>query len=113
MLEIVESCSDEVYLASYPMDHTDAWVGKLKWIDKHLPQYNKRVILMTAHKKLLARPDAILLDDRDDNIDQFCAVGGHGWLIPQPWNTKHDICNRDWTVLLESWMKMACKMTSN
>ena len=113
VLEIVESYSDQVYLTSYPMKDPVAWLGKLRWIERCLPQYMNKVILMTVHKRLLANPNAILLDDRDDNVDQFCAAGGHGWLIPQPWNTQHAICDRDWTVLLESWMKCACKMISN
>ena len=113
VLEIVESYSDEVYLTSLPMKDPVAWLGKLRWIEKHLPQYLNKVILMTAHKQLLAKPNTILLDDSDKNVDQFTAAGGFAWLIPQPWNTQHAICDRDWTVLLESWMKSACKMISN
>ena len=110
LLSIVEKYSDNIYLVSYPMNHTEAWVGKLRWIAKNLPSYQNRVILMTAHKKLLANPRAIIIDDRDDNVDKFVDAGGAGFLVPQMWNSKHRYSHSDWTVLLDSWMNCACKM---
>jgi 5'(3')-deoxyribonucleotidase len=115
IMRIVERYTDQAYLASYPMDHHDAWVGKLHWVDEHLPGYKSRLILMTAHKQLLARPGAILIDDRDDNISQFIEAGGQGYLVPQPWNSKHELFDSetDWLPDFELWMKNACKTTSS
>ena len=108
---IVEKHADQVYIASYPMDHPDAWVGKLHWINENMPAYKTKLILMTAHKEILARPDAILVDDRDDNIDKFVAAGGQGYLVPQPWNSKYAVFDSetDWLPDFDLWMKNACK----
>ena len=113
ILEILCKHTDDIYLASYPMDYYGSWVGKLKWINKYLPTYNSRVILLTAPKHFLAKPNTILIDDCDKNVEEFAAAGGMSYLTPQPWNSKHASCNCDWTELLESWMKKACKMISN
>ena len=112
ILEIIESYGDEIYLTSYPMKDPCTWLGKLRWIDKHIPQYNNKVILMTAHKQLLAKPGTILVDDRDDNVDKFCAAGGSGYLVPQPWNSAHKKYSSNWLVHFDLWMKSVCKTTS-
>jgi 5'(3')-deoxyribonucleotidase len=113
ILGICEACSTDVYLASYPMDHPEAWAGKLWWINENMPAYKTRVMLMTVHKQILARPNTILIDDRDDNVDKFIAAGGEAYLIPQPWNSKYEIFDSetDWMPDFDLWMKTACKTT--
>lgn len=111
ILEILESYTENIYLTSYPMEAPAAWAGKLEWIQYHLPHYRNRIILMTADKALLARPGAIIIDDRDDNVDKFCAAGGAGYLIPQPWNSKHKLCRSAWISDLDKWMKSICATT--
>ena len=50
---------------------------------------------MTAHlyslrrKHFCARPDALLIDDGDHNVEAFRANGGQTILVPRPWNSLH------------------------
>ena len=60
--------------------------GKMKWIKKHLPDYFHRTIITTASKGLLAKPGILLIDDNDENVDEFRVAGGKAITVPRPWN---------------------------
>lgn len=77
---------NQIYLLTTPMPHPGSWTGKMLWVEKHLPQYAKHFIVTQAAKSLLAGPDCLLIDDKDENIDEFVAAGGMGILVPRPWN---------------------------
>lgn len=74
-LSILTSPANSVYAAT----------GKLRWVQEHLPGLLDRVHL-TADKHLLASPDALLIDDDDDNCRLFIEAGGTAIVFPQPWN---------------------------
>ena len=59
--------------------------GKRAWIAKHLPGWERHLILGTM-KGLMAAPNKILLDDHDGNVDAFRDHGGRAVMIPRPWN---------------------------
>jgi hypothetical protein len=62
--------------------------GKLAWIGRHIPDYLGRLIMVTDMElKSRLAAGAILLDDSDDNCDQWDAAGGVSLRVPQPWNT--------------------------
>ncbi len=44
-------------------------------------------------KHLLAHKDALLIDDRDENVAEFRHAGGKAILIPRPWNNQR--CHTD------------------
>jgi len=78
-----------IYLLTTPMLNLESASGKMMWIDGNLPEFIKRIIITQAPKRLLARPDTLLIDDKDENIDEFIEAGGHGILVPRPWNELH------------------------
>lgn len=78
---------EQVGLLSSPCDTVGCREGKQQWVNKHLPQYRKRLFLGSA-KELFAGPTKILIDDNKGNIDRFVAAGGIGLLIPRPWNCR-------------------------
>lgn len=86
ILDVVESRFDDIYLLTTPMPHPGSGTGKILWIEKHLPRYAKRTIITQAPKHILAGPDCLLIDDRDENVAEFVAAGGVGILISRPWN---------------------------
>ena len=43
----------------------------------------------TIRKHFCARPDALLIDDSDHNVEAFLAHGGQAILVPRPWNPLH------------------------
>lgn len=64
--------------------------GKKAWIREHLPkELWSNCLYGSGAKSFCARPDAILIDDYDLNVDEFRAAGGRAVLVPRPWN-------RDW-----------------
>lgn len=62
-----------------------AAAGKVNWIKRFLPRYKKQYLLGCA-KHFMARPDAVLVDDADHNVEAFAGAGGQSILVPRPWN---------------------------
>ena len=91
--------SNNVYLVTLPMSNSESWTGKVEWVNKRLSIYNKRLTISTAPKSLLAGPDTLLIDDRDENIAEFIATGGSGILVPRPWNELHDLADESLQVV--------------
>lgn len=81
-----------VCLLSSPPRHPDCLAGKLEWIHTFLPKRMHRQFLFGPRKHFCARPDALLIDDRDKNVDDFRKHGGMAILVPRPWNSAHSSC---------------------
>jgi hypothetical protein len=63
---------------------------KQEFIRNNLPEFfnDKRYIITPSHTKhVLARPSALLIDDRITNVKDFKKSRGLAMLWPQPWNT--------------------------
>ena len=65
--------------------------GKADWIRKYLPKWLHRQFLIGPPKHFCARPDALLIDDAQHNIDAFREAGGQTLLVPRPWNRLRDV----------------------
>lgn len=66
-------------LLSAPSRQTESRVAKHDWVERELP--GTQLILRSAkHKKDFAEPNAILIDDREDNINGWNDAGGIGIL---------------------------------
>jgi len=74
-------------------DAATAAYGKVQWIERELPDYSHRYFLGAA-KDFLAHPGVCLIDDKNENIANFCGAGGEGFLVPRPWNMKHFIADK-------------------
>ena len=87
LVEQLEQLGD-LYIVSSQSDHPSSVEGKAQWMLKHFPHlYAKRTFFGTD-KWLMARPDAILVDDRVKNVRNFNAEGGVGVLFRMPHNSK-------------------------
>lgn len=89
ILDAIQKKFIETYLLTTPMPNPGSGTGKLWWIKQQVPKLYKKTILSYAPKSLLAGPDTLLIDDNDENIAEFVAAGGHGILVPRPWNALH------------------------
>ena len=78
-----------IYLLTTPMPNYESPTGKWLWIQDNMSMYLKRTIITQAPKHLLARPDTLLIDDKDENVDGFREAGGKALLVPRPWNHAH------------------------
>jgi len=79
-----------ITIATSPSLDPSCLAGKVRWMQRHLGG-SFRDFLIGPSKHLLAKPDVVLIDDRDSNIDAFRKHGGQAILFPQPWNTNHHI----------------------
>lgn len=88
---LIEMCAQmvgktNVFLFTVPIKDPDCMAGKMEWIYDKMPQWLHHQFLIGPHKWLCAKPDALLIDDYDKNIEQFAANGGQTILVPRPWN---------------------------
>lgn len=80
---------DNIAVLTAPNQSGGCYIGKAKWIQKHYPQFNKKIIFANAGaKRFLAGPGRILVDDRNENVDDFNKSGGYGFLWPRKWNRR-------------------------
>jgi hypothetical protein len=77
---------ENVCMATSPTKCPDSVAGKLEWIHENMPSWMHRQFAITPRKERLANPHAILIDDLEPNITRFERRGGHGVLVPRPWN---------------------------
>lgn len=104
ILKAVESRvgKDYTFLLSSPSRSPTAWSGKAWWVQKHIPEYRKKLIL-TESKHAVAGPKKVLIDDRDDNVKSFREAGGDAILLPRRWNSGHKILTHSKPV---EWLEM-------
>ena len=94
--EIVTICEERFReinccILTSPSLDPESPTGKLRWINEHFPEYNRRV-LIGACKEFCAHRGAILIDDSLVNVAKFCASGGRGGVtLPRPWNEYHSV----------------------
>jgi len=81
--------SEQIYLLTTPMPNPESYTGKVLWVQSHLPEFSRRLIVTSAPKSLFARPDALLIDDKTENVDDFIEANGYGLLVPRPWNVDY------------------------
>lgn len=81
---------DRVLIVTSVPSSPASYDGKREWIRKHFPIYKDRVCACTP-KWMLAHPNALLIDDRDENVEEFVKHGGRGILFPRSWNKSRDI----------------------
>jgi len=93
--------SKDIYLLTDPVIGHETETGKMIWIDGWLPEYLKRTIITQAPKHLLARPDTLLIDDKNENVDGFREADGKALLVPRPWNRAHLQADRTVEVVKE------------
>jgi FMN phosphatase YigB (HAD superfamily) len=92
-------CSDyenvDIYFLSVPMKNKiSAQKGKTLWLSDRFSDSPHKLlhwdapIISTLPKSLFARPDTLLIDDTDKNVEDFREAGGKAILIARPWNSR-------------------------
>jgi len=95
--EIINSCAGFVgqenvciLTAFYPdFEQPHVASAKSQWICGFLPLWLHDNFLIGPNKTHCASPNALLVDDSDENVNAFRAAGGHAILLPRPWNSLH------------------------
>jgi 5'(3')-deoxyribonucleotidase len=92
ILSVVERLVGEKNIAILTSPTLDPYcvAGKIQWVIDNMPSYRPRTFV-GSRKEMLAHPGVVLIDDTDYKLDRFTKAGGHGILVPRPWN-------RNWNV---------------
>lgn len=90
ILTICEKFTQNIILftnISHKMEN--AIVGKYLWVKNNYPKYINNILIGSVNKNILSFPGTILIDDCDENINNFNALYGIGILIPRKWNSAY------------------------
>jgi len=79
---------DNITFLTKPTRSASAYSGKYRWIKKNFGCSSK-ILMGEAPKALLARPEHLLVDDYDKNVDEWRVAGGEAIMVPRPWNRLH------------------------
>jgi len=82
---------ENIYILTTPILDPDCAAGKMEWIYKYCPKWLHRQYLIGPCKHMCARPNALLIDDSDENVNKFREHGGQALLVPRPWNSLHEV----------------------
>jgi 5'(3')-deoxyribonucleotidase len=88
---------ENVFVVTAPTNEPSCLSGKLKWIQNTLPKWLQDQYIITKHKYLFAKPDTLLVDDREENIYSFVLYKGRTITIPRPWNAFRNIITEEYT----------------
>jgi hypothetical protein len=80
---------EDIFILTTPTKDPDSLAGKLEWIHNNYPPFLHRQYLVGPRKHFCARPDTLLIDDSDDQVNKFREHGGYAVLVPRPWNSLH------------------------
>jgi len=97
-----------IYILTSPMPNVESATGKWQWIKKHIPDFYKQTILTQAPKKLLAKPNTILIDDCTKNVDEFRQAGGQTILVPRSWNSLHLLADKSVEIVKQQLAEVKC-----
>jgi 5'(3')-deoxyribonucleotidase len=92
---ILTSMYDVFFLTTATGSLDAVRMGKLAWLYRHgfitSRGEEDRLVVATddQSKGDFACGDVILVDDKDINVQEFIKAGGHGVVVPRPWNNRH------------------------
>jgi len=81
LITLVELYDSNWYIVTSPSKCITSYTGKVQWIKSRFGAEFDRFAI-TPDKILFARPDTVLIDDREDTIREFNNAGGLGILFP-------------------------------
>lgn len=80
----------QIHVLSSPCHTPGCRDGKHDWLLRHFPALAPNLMLVPSDMKCrFAGPGKVLVDDSDQNCDQWSANGGRAILVPRPWNRRH------------------------
>jgi 5'(3')-deoxyribonucleotidase len=101
LFDTVKEFGYEPFISTSPSLDPASASGKTEWIQRVFGR-SFRSYFIGGKKHALAMPGRVLIDDRNDTVDKFCACGGIGILFPRRWNSLHGISNDPMAFVRES-----------
>lgn len=68
--------------------------GKSRWIQSNLPVWMHRRFLIGPAKEMCAHKDSLLIDDSENNCEEFIKAGGQAIMVNRWWNKGHEFHHR-------------------
>jgi hypothetical protein len=91
LVALVRGIAPFTVLSSPPLS-PDSAAGKIRWMNQHLGNgqpFRDYMLTPAKNKRFLARPDYLLIDDSDRNVQEWMDTGGTAILFPARQNTLH------------------------
>lgn len=88
LIQLVEKYTTNWHIVSAPSRCPTSYNGKVRAFKRLFGQDFDR-FLLTPHKELLARPNSLLIDDRESNVEKFVLAGGLGLTFASLGNSLH------------------------
>lgn len=79
LISILNTTNIPIEILSAPSKDPASKQGKIEWLKKHGITY-KQNFVPAIEKQNYATPNSLLIDDNEDNINQFISKGGFGIL---------------------------------
>lgn len=92
LIQLIESFDVPWCVATAPGLDAQCASQKVQWMHRHLRD-GFHDFMIGQRKELMARNDAVLIDDNDRNCSKFFAAGGTAILFPQRWNSGYKVAN--------------------
>lgn len=86
LVSLVAEFDPSWFVSTSPSQSPDSSSGKVEWLQIRFGKDFRRYMLGPS-KELLAKPGAVLIDDREESVETFREHGGEAVLFPQPWNS--------------------------
>jgi 5'(3')-deoxyribonucleotidase len=84
LIDLVRRYGRSWFVLSSDSPFAFAAEGKSAWLRRLRSQPDGKIF--TRRKSLFAAPGRLLIDDADENVEEFRRSGGEAVLFPQPWN---------------------------
>ncbi len=90
VVDLVKSVTDDWFVISTPSREPSSYAGKIIWL-RHFFGSRFDKFELTTRKHLFAQSGVVLIDDKEQNINEFRAAGGQGILFPTRGNAHYAI----------------------
>lgn len=87
-IEALEENGHQVFVLTATARNSKSCAGKATWVKKNLPKKLRKEnrIIFTYQKWVCAQPGRFLIDDKNQNLEEWNGSGGTAIKCHQPWN---------------------------
>lgn len=80
IIDLAKSLGD-LWIMTSPTGHPTSYSGKIQWLQNWFGREFNRIIL-TSEKHFLAQENTLLIDDREETVQNFAKAGGDAVVFP-------------------------------
>lgn len=111
LVKYLHSLDVPVFVCTSPSSNPDCVAGKLRSLQKNKIVKHRHFVI-TPHKFLLARPDAVLIDDNDKKCNEFRDNGGKVLQFPMMWGQNRNATLMDGRMAIDNKLEYVKEVIS-